>query len=109
MEAFNPGGLEVLDCMLAEFAAALRHENHMLKRTFTDPRILSGMGNAYSDEILWAARLSPIAQTQKLTGEEMARLFTAAAECLAAWIDRLRPLAHSTVLSFRPFLLGATK
>ena len=90
LEAFNPGGVEVLACTLAEFAAALRHENHTLKRTLTDPRILSGIGNSYSDEILWAAQLSLIAQTQKLTDEEMAQLFTATTECLRTWTDRLR-------------------
>ena len=100
------GGVEAMDCTLAEFAAALRQENHTLKRTLTDPRILSGIGNAYSDEILWAAQLSPIAQTQKLTDEEMARLFTATTECLRTWIDRLRAETGdgfpAKVTAFRP-------
>ncbi len=106
VEAFNPGGVEVSECTLAEFAATLRHENHTLKRTLTDPRILSGIGNAYSDEILWAAQLSPIAQTQKLTEDEMARLFTATAECLRTWTDRLRAETGdgfpAKVTAFRP-------
>ena len=106
VEGFNPGGVEVLDCTPAEFAAALRHENHTLKRTLTDPRILSGIGNAYSDEILWAAQLSPIAHTQKLTDEEMARLFAATTECMSTWIDRLRAEADdgfpAKVTAFRP-------
>ena len=106
VEVFNPGGVEVLEFTLAEFAAALRHENHTLKRTLTDPRILSGIGNAYSDEILWAAQLSPIAHTQKLTDEEMARLFAATTECMSTWIDRLRAEADdgfpAKVTAFRP-------
>ena len=87
---FDPGGLEVLTATFDQFAAALRHENHTLKRTLTDPRILSGIGNAYSDEILWAAELSPIAQTQKLTDGEIARLLAETQACLRLWIDRLR-------------------
>ena len=106
VEVFNPGGVEVLECTLAEFAAALRHENHTLKRTLTDPRILSGIGNSYSDEILWAAQLSLIAQTQKLTDEEMARLFAATTECMRTWIDRLRAETGdgfpAKVTAFRP-------
>ena len=106
LETFNPGGVEAMECTLAGFAAALRQENHTLKRTLTDPRILSGIGNAYSDEILWAAQLSPIAQTQKLTDEEMARLFTATTECLRTWIDRLRAETGdgfpAKVTAFRP-------
>lgn len=103
---FNPGGLEVLDATLAQFSAALRHENHTLKRTLTDPRILSGIGNAYSDEILWEAQLSPIAQTQKLTDDEIARLFTATKNSLREWIDRLRRETGTgfptKVTAFRP-------
>jgi formamidopyrimidine-DNA glycosylase len=105
-ESFNPGGLEVLDATLAQFTAALTHENHTLKRTLTDPRILSGIGNAYSDEILWAAQLSPIAQTQKLTAGEIARLFQATQDSLRQWIERLRAETGdgfpTKVTAFRP-------
>ena len=86
----DPGGLEVLDCDLASFGARIRAENHTLKRTLTDPRILSGIGNAYSDEILHRARLSPVRQTGKLTPDEVERLWTATRETLAAWTERLR-------------------
>ena len=86
----NPGGLEVLECDLSSFAAALARENHTLKRALTDPRLFSGIGNAYSDEILHAARLSPLKLTQGLTGEEVARLFEATTETLRAWIRRSR-------------------
>jgi formamidopyrimidine-DNA glycosylase len=89
-EALDPGGLEVLDAHLDEFAAALRSENHTLKRALTDPRLLSGIGNAYSDEILHRARLSPVALTQKLAPDEMERLYTATRETLLEWVDRLR-------------------
>lgn len=86
----DPGGLEVLDADLDAFRAALIRENHTLKRTLTDPHVLSGIGNAYSDEILHRARLSPIKQTQKLGEEEIDRLFRATRECLGEWIERLR-------------------
>jgi formamidopyrimidine-DNA glycosylase len=86
----DPGGLEVLDCDLAAFRAALARENHTLKRALTDPAILSGIGNAYSDEILHRARLSPVAQTRRLTDAETARLFEAARGTLADWCARLR-------------------
>lgn len=106
IDSFDPGGLEVLLCTLAQFTAALRHENHTLKRTLTDPRILSGIGNAYSDEILWAAQLSPIAQTQKLTADEIARLFKATVDGLRTWTDRLRAETGdgfpTKVTAFRP-------
>ena len=106
LAAFDPGGLEVLTATLAQFTAALIHENHTLKRTLTDPRILSGIGNAYSDEILWLAQLSPIAQTQKLTPAEIERLYLATKQCLQEWIDRLRAENGdgfpSKVTAFRP-------
>jgi formamidopyrimidine-DNA glycosylase len=86
----DPGGLEVLSCDLASFGARIRAENHTLKRTLTDPRILSGIGNAYSDEILHRARLSPVRLTQKLAADEIERLWTAARETLVAWTERLR-------------------
>jgi formamidopyrimidine-DNA glycosylase len=90
LEALDAGGLEVLDAHLDEFAAALRSENHTLKRALTDPRLLSGIGNAYSDEILHRARLSPVALTQRLAPGEIERLYTATRETLIEWVDRLR-------------------
>ena len=86
----DPGGLEVLETDLAYFATVLTSANHTLKRALTDPRLFSGIGNAYSDEILFAAKLSPLALTQKLKPEEIERLFTAVRTSLAEWIDRLR-------------------
>jgi len=87
---FDRGGIDVLSAELPAFAAALRHENHTLKRALTDPRILSGIGNAYSDEILHAARLSPMRLTSKLDDEEVARLFAATQATLRHWIEVLR-------------------
>ncbi len=84
------GGLEVLSADTAAFAAALRRENHTLKRALTDPHLFSGIGNAYSDEILFAARLSPFKPTSTLTDEEIARLFDATQATLSGWIDRLQ-------------------
>ena len=89
LQSVDPGGLEVLTSDLATFQDALTAENRTLKRALTDPRILSGIGNAYSDEILHAARLSPVALTQKLKPEEWERLFNATQETLKHWIDRL--------------------
>lgn len=86
---FWRGGIDVLSCDLAGFRAALSRENHTLKRTLTDPRVFDGIGNAYSDEILHAARLSPLTWTTRLTDEESARLFEAARGTLTAWIGRL--------------------
>jgi formamidopyrimidine-DNA glycosylase len=86
----DPGGLEIFDVDLASFRAALTRENHTLKRTLTDPHVFSGIGNAYSDEILHLARLSPIKQTRLLSGDEIARLFKATQKCMAEWIERLR-------------------
>ena len=83
-------GLEVLDSTLAQFDTALRAENHTLKRTLTDPRIFSGIGNAYSDEILFEAKLSPMQLTQNVTDEETERLYTAIRTTLTQWTDRLR-------------------
>ena len=90
LRALDPGGLEVLDADREAFSAALRQENHTLKRAMTDPHVLSGIGNAYSDEILHAARLSPFKQTQSLTDEEMARLFDATRATLLEWTRRLQ-------------------
>jgi len=86
----DPGGLEVFSMTKEEFAKTLRSENHTLKRALTDPEWFSGIGNAYSDEILWQAKLSPLAQTLKLKDEEIARLFEATRESLTAWTERLR-------------------
>ena len=86
-------GLEVLDVPAEAFARRLRSANHTLKRALTDPQLFSGIGNAYSDEILHAARLSPVALTQKLTDEEIARLHAATVEVLTRWIAELRAAA----------------
>jgi formamidopyrimidine-DNA glycosylase len=92
----DPGGIEVLNADLPTFAAALTSSNHTLKRSLTDPRLFSGIGNAYSDEILWEARLSPLALTQKLKAEEIERLFKAVRASLTAWTDRLRQESTNT-------------
>jgi formamidopyrimidine-DNA glycosylase len=89
----DPGGLEVLDADLPTFRAALARENHTLKRALTDPGIFSGIGNAYSDEILHRARLSPVKQSRQLTPEEVARLFEATRSTLLDWCERLRAQA----------------
>jgi formamidopyrimidine-DNA glycosylase len=86
----DPGGIEVLEARLEEFAQALRRENHTLKRALTDPHVFSGIGNAYSDEILHAARLSPFKQTQSIGDDEVARLFEAVRTTLVGWSTRLR-------------------
>jgi formamidopyrimidine-DNA glycosylase len=86
----NPGGLEVLTADVAAFGAALVRDNHTLKRSLTDPHLFSGIGNAYSDEILHAARLSPFKLTSSLTEAEIARLFAATRATLAGWVDRLQ-------------------
>ncbi|HEX4546527.1 MAG TPA: DNA-formamidopyrimidine glycosylase family protein [Candidatus Acidoferrum sp.] len=90
LRALDPGGLEVLDSDLATFAAVLLSANHTLKRALTDPRLFSGIGNAYSDEILFEAKLSPLALTQKLTVPEIKRLFEAVRATLTHWLERLR-------------------
>ena len=90
VRAFDAGGLEVLEADLAAFAARLRSENHTLKRALADPRLFSGIGNAYSDEILHRARLSPVAMTSALDDEAVARLFDATRATLLEWTDRLR-------------------
>jgi formamidopyrimidine-DNA glycosylase len=92
----DPGGIDVFASNLEQFRAALTAENRTLKRALTDPRILSGIGNAYSDEILHAARLSPIQLTHKLTSEQWQHLFSATRDTLQLWIDRLNAEAsHS--------------
>lgn len=87
--AHDPGGLEPLDASLEQFAAALGLENHTLKRSLTDPHLLSGIGNAYSDEILHAARMSPMKLTSQMTEEEIERLFAAMVQTLTSWRQRL--------------------
>ena len=90
LAAFDPGGIEPLDVDFAAFSAALTARNHTLKRALTDPRILSGIGNAYSDEILWEARLSPVTWTSRLTSEELVRLYEATVSTLTRWTAVLR-------------------
>jgi len=90
LRTLDPGGLEVLDSDLGAFAARLISANHTLKRALTDPRLFSGIGNAYSDEILHRARLSPVTMTQRLREEEVARLYGATRATLVEWTDRLR-------------------
>ena len=90
LAAFDRGGLEVLEADLSSFRAALRRESHTLKRALTDPTCFSGIGNAYSDEILHRARLSPLALTGNLTDEEAEALYHAARDTLSEWVERLR-------------------
>jgi len=106
LRALDPGGIDVLSAALPEFRAALTAENRTLKRALTDPRILSGIGNAYSDEILHAAQLSPVTLTHRLTDEDWQRLFDATQKTLQLWMERL---LHETgkgfpekVTAFRP-------
>jgi len=106
LSALDPGGLEVLTADLDRFAAVLTSANHTLKRALTDPRLFSGIGNAYSDEILFEARLSPLALTQKLKGDEIERLFLAVQTTLTRWVDDLRAETGEgfpeKVTAFRP-------
>jgi formamidopyrimidine-DNA glycosylase len=106
LAALDPGGLEVFEATIDAFAEALTRENHTLKRSLTDPRLLSGIGNAYSDEILHRARLSPLRQTRQLTTDEMRRLFAATRAVLREWTERLRAEARTAfpekVTAFRP-------
>ena len=90
LRGFDRGRIEPLETALPEFAARLRLENHTVKRALTDPRLFSGIGNAYSDEILHAAKLSPLTLTRKLSDDQIARLFAATRETLEAWIVRIR-------------------
>jgi formamidopyrimidine-DNA glycosylase len=96
LAAFDAGGIDVLAADLDGFRAALTAENHTLKRALTDPRMVDGVGNAYSDEILHAAQLSPIAQTSKLNDEEWKRLYDATQKTLRRWIDQLRAEAKES-------------
>ena len=106
LEWMNPGGIEIFSSGLEAFRAALTAENRTLKRALTDPRIVSGIGNAYSDEILHAAQLSPVTLTHKLTAEQWDRLFAATKETLKLWIDRMSAEAAKAfpekVTAFRP-------
>ena len=106
LENLNPGGLEVFDATLKQFANAIREKNHTLKRALTDPRILSGIGNAYSDEILHEARLSPFTLTQKLSDDDVKKLFDAIKRTLTEWLERLRAESKEKfpekVTAFRP-------
>ena len=106
LDNLNPGGLELFDATTEEFARALRARNHTLKRALTDPRILSGIGNAYSDEILFEAKLSPFTLTQKLTDNDVEQLFAAIKRTLSDWVERLRSEAKDRfpekVTAFRP-------
>ena len=106
LRQLDPGGLEVLGADLASFSAALTSENHTLKRALTDPRLFSGIGNAYSDEILHRARLSPVTLTQRLDQEEIEHLLEATYETLHEWVARLRSEAGGRfpekVTAFRP-------
>jgi formamidopyrimidine-DNA glycosylase len=90
IRALDPGGIEVLDINVARFVEVLQFENHTLKRALTDPRSFSGIGNAYSDEILWEARLSPVKLTQRLGDKELERLYDATRKTLVRWVERLR-------------------
>jgi len=106
LASLNAGGIEPLDASLDAFSAALRSSNHTLKRSLTDPHIFSGIGNAYSDEILHRAQLSPIAMTQKLSAEEIEQLYDATRATLTEWTERLRVEAAGEfpekVTAFRP-------
>ena len=106
VDALDPGGTDVFTMPLERFASALTEENHTLKRVLTDPHVFSGIGNAYSDEILHAARLSPVKLSRSLDGDEMARLFSATREVLSLWTARLQEDAGDEfpekVTAFRP-------
>lgn len=106
LRSMDPGGVEIFETDLNGFRAALNAENRTLKRALTDPRLISGVGNAYSDEILHAAQLSPITLTQKLKPEEWERLFAATRATMTAWMDRLGAEARKKfpekVTAFRP-------
>ena len=106
LRSLDPGGIDVLSADLDTFRTALTIENHTLKRALTDPRLVSGIGNAYSDEILHAAQLSPLAQTQKLKPEDWQKLYEATQKTLRAWVERFRKEAAKKfpekVTAFRP-------
>ncbi|MDQ6652608.1 MAG: formamidopyrimidine-DNA glycosylase [Acidobacteriota bacterium] len=101
LQGFDPGGLEIFEIDVDRFAKVLQSANHTLKRALTDPRLFSGIGNAYSDEILFHARLSPIALTQKLTSEQIERLFNSTRTTLMKWIELLRAQLVTQTVSLR--------
>ncbi|MEK6280742.1 MAG: DNA-formamidopyrimidine glycosylase family protein [Acidobacteriota bacterium] len=101
LQRLNPGGLEIFETDLKSFTAMLQSANHTLKRALTDPRLFSGIGNAYSDEILWDAHLSPIALTQKLTAEQIERLFNSTRATLTRWTNLLRSELVTQTVSLR--------
>jgi formamidopyrimidine-DNA glycosylase len=106
LAGFDRGALEVLDSSISDFRSSLTRENHTLKRSLTDPRLFSGIGNAYSDEILHRARLSPMKLTQKINEDEITRLHAATQATLSEWIERLKnetgDAFPSKVTAFRP-------
>jgi len=106
LQAQDPGGVEPLAATLEEFEAVLRRQNHTIKRSLTDPRLFSGIGNSYSDEILHRARLSPLVLSQKLPKEQVERLYNATRDVLKEWLERLRAEAGDDfpekVTAFRP-------
>jgi formamidopyrimidine-DNA glycosylase len=106
LKGLDPGGVEVMDCTMEQFSQTLTSQNHTLKRALTDPRLFSGIGNAYSDEILHHAQLSPVSLTQKLSFEEIQRLYHSTQNTLKGWIERLRLEAGGAfpenVTAFRP-------
>jgi formamidopyrimidine-DNA glycosylase len=106
VDGFNPGGLELQDVTLEQFRVRLTQENHTLKRALTDPHAFAGIGNAYSDEILFRAKLSPLALTRNLSDAEITRLFGACRDVLVEWTERLREQAGASlpenVTAFRP-------
>jgi formamidopyrimidine-DNA glycosylase len=106
LRRLDPGGIEIFESELPQFTAVLQSANHTLKRALTDPRMFSGIGNAYSDEILWHAKLSPVALTQKLTSAQIERLFNSTRAMLTEWVELLRADAHGEfpekVTAFRP-------
>ena len=106
LHRLDPGGLEIFESDLAQFTAVLQSANHTLKRALTDPRMFSGIGNAYSDEILWHAQLSPVALTQKLRSEQIESLFNSTRAMLTEWVELLRADAQGEfpekVTAFRP-------
>jgi formamidopyrimidine-DNA glycosylase len=106
LDNLDPGGLEVFDATIEDFARAIRAKNHTLKRALTDPRILSGIGNAYSDEILFEARLSPFTLTQKLSDKDVENLFESIKRTLTDWLERMRLESSDRfpekVTAFRP-------
>ena len=109
LAALDPGGVEVFEINLKDFVKVLQSENHTLKRALTDPHLFSGIGNAYSDEILFNARLSPIALTQKLTADEIERLFDSTRSTLTQWVELLRAQTIEPARASEPLHTEATR